>query len=96
MTAGAVLVALLCSWTGWMLLALTQQANADLLGLERASYRPLAVLLMRVAAGLLAAASATFCVMQDGRSFGCLMWVCVTCVAALLTTLTLTGLRSRR
>jgi hypothetical protein len=95
MTVGAVLVALLCSWTGWMLLALTKHAHADLLGLDRAPCRPLAVLLMRIAAGLLAAASATFCVMQDGWSFGCLMWGCVTCVAALLATLTLTGLRSR-
>ena len=49
---------------------------------------------LRLGAVLFATASAALCIIQDGWSFGVLMWICLTCLAALLVTLTLTCLRA--
>ena len=95
MTVGAMMLAALCSYTGWGFVALTQPTHAERLSLPIACRRRHAVLMMRIAAGLLTWASAALCIMQDGWSFGVLMWVFITCVAAVLVTLTLTCLQAR-
>ncbi|WP_420224095.1 DUF3325 family protein [Pigmentiphaga litoralis] len=109
MTAWLSALALVCSFVAWGAIALTQSAHRELVeglaqggcpsrsGSAQSVVRNmrLGIQFLRFGAVLSAFASAAICITQNGWSFGVLMWICLTCLAALLVTLTLTCLRAR-